>query len=312
MSPAVSGGPLSVQAFLFGDEGNSDAVESFSRSLGERDAARSAEGLRHLSGSAVAVVNREIATVASGVLDLNLGDLLVSGWRKYSKLVQAAERTVATPGSEEVVVLASHRVTSSHQPYVDLFIDDVKVMTLKFALKVVFDLNGLVAVVRSGELTALRSGECVVTATLALEDVPLTQRQRRIDLAVVMPLDRPVHLVDTTAAEVEVDPEERPRTATPYLEVVSPGPLHGQRLAISRDELVVGRSPGSDVRLDDPTVSRTHARLRRDGDRFSLQDLGSTGGTKVNGSPITGPHPLKTGDLVSIATVDLMYQAGEP
>lgn len=311
MSPAESNDHLSVPAFLFGANGDSDAVGAFSRSLSERDVARSAgEGLRNLSGSAVAAVNREIATVASGVLDLDLGDLLVSGWRKYSSLVQAAERTVAAPGSEEVVVLASHRVTSSHRPYVDLFVDEVKVITLRFELKVVFDLNGLVAVVRLGELTALRSGECVVTATLALEDVPLTQRQRRVDLAVVVPLDPPVSLVDATAGKVEVEPDERRQTVMPFLEVVSPGPLRGQRLVISRDELVVGRSPGSDVRLDDPRVSRTHARLRRDGDQVYVQDLGSTGGTKVNGSQIAGPHLLKSGDLVSFATVDLRYQAG--
>jgi hypothetical protein len=108
MSPALSSHPLSVQAFLFGDESDSDGVEAFSRSLEERDVAKSAaEGLRHLSGSAVAAVKREIATVAAGVLDLNLTGPLVSGWRKYSNLVSAAERTVAAPGSEEVVVLAS-------------------------------------------------------------------------------------------------------------------------------------------------------------------------------------------------------------
>jgi hypothetical protein len=308
MSPALSSHPLSVQAFLFGDESDSDGVEAFSRSLDERDVAKSAaEGLRHLSGSAVAAVNREIATVAAGALDLNLTGLLVSGWRKYSNLVSAAERTVAAPGSEEVVVLASHRVTSAHRPYVDLYIDNVKVVTLRFELKVVFDLNGLVAVVRQGELTALRSGECAVTATLALEGVPLTQRQREVDLAVVVPFDPPVHLVDTTAGEVQLD--EQPPTATAFLEVVSPGPLRGQRLMISRDEVVVGRSPGSDLRLEDPRVSRNHALLRREGDHVYVEDLGSTGGTTVNGSPVTGPHTLESGDLVSFALLDLRYHA---
>lgn len=310
MSPALSSQPLSVQAFLYGDQSDSEAVEAFSRSLNERDVAKSAaEGLRHLSGSAVAAVNREIATVAAGVLDINLAGLLVSGWRKYSDLASAAERTVAAPGSEEVVVLASHRVTSAHRPYVDLYIDNVKVVTLRFELKVVFDLIGLVAVVRQGELTALRSGECAVTATLALEGIPLTQRQRQVDLAVVVPLDPPVHLVDTTVGEVKRD--EQPRSVAPFLEVVSPGPLRGHRIVVSKDEMVVGRKPESDARLDDPRISRTHALLRRDGGHVYVQDLGSTGGTTVNRTPVIDPQRLNSGDLVSFAALDLTYRSDE-
>lgn len=311
MSPALSNHPLSIRAILFEDESGSDAVEAVSRSLDERDVAKpAADGLRHLSGSAIAAVNREIATVVAGVLDLNLTGLLVSGWRKYRDLVSAAERTVAAPGSEEVVVLASHRVTSTHRPFVDVYIDDVKAVTIRFELKVMFELNGVVAVVRQGELTALRSGECLLTAVLALEGVPLTQRQRQIDLAVVVPVDPPVHLVDATAGDVHHD--EQRRTAAPYLEVVSPGPLHGHRIVLSKDQVVVGRKPESDARLEDPRISRTHALLRRDAGHVYVEDLGSTGGTTVNRTPVTAPRRLNSGDLVSFAALDLMYQADEP
>jgi hypothetical protein len=301
---------VSVHAFLFGDDSDSDGLEALSHSLGESDVATSGvEALRSLPGSAVAAVNKEIASAAAGVLDLNLGSLLVSGWRKYSDLVQAAQRTVAAPDSQEIVVLASHRVTSSHRPHVDLFIDDVKVMTLRFELKVVFDLNGLVAVVRLGELTTLRSGECIVTATLSLEGVQLAQRQRRVDLAVVVPLDPTVPLVGKMADDATSG--ERRATAAPYLEVVSTGPLRGLRVVVSKDHLVVGRSPESDVRLDDPKVSRTHAVLRRDGDHVYVQDLGSTGGTMVNRSLLDGPHRLESGDLVSFATLELRYETDD-
>ncbi|HEU4544457.1 MAG TPA: FHA domain-containing protein [Jiangellaceae bacterium] len=98
--------------------------------------------------------------------------------------------------------------------------------------------------------------------------------------------------------------------SAPYLEVVSPGALHGQLVTMSRDHIVVGRGSDSDIRLNEPHVSRTHAELRRKGNEVFVQDLGSSGGTKVNGVRITESHRLDPGDVVSLATVDLVYHTG--
>lgn len=184
--------PLSARVFLLG----ADTVEVLARSLSEHGVAHSAiQGLRGLSASALQAVNREVATVADGLLDLDLGDILLSGWRKYTELAKAAERTLASPGSEEVVVLATHRVVSEHHPSVDLIVDGVKVHTLVFELKVVFDLTGVAAVLRQGDLVALRGGECVITATFTLDGTPLELSGKgRIDLALLIPLHRPIPL----------------------------------------------------------------------------------------------------------------------
>lgn len=93
----------------------------------------------------------------------------------------------------------------------------------------------------------------------------------------------------------------------PFLQVVRPGALSGQQVILSRDRIVVGRGPDADVRLDEPHVSRTHAVLQRQGDGVFVQDLGSSGGTKVNGVRIAESHRLKPGDVVSLAAVDLVY-----
>ncbi|MGH3833290.1 MAG: hypothetical protein ACRDRS_23120 [Pseudonocardiaceae bacterium] len=194
MSSADLTGRLSVRVFLLGDA--TDTVESLARSLSEQSVYQSSiQGLRSLSDSALWTVNRQIAAVADGLLNLDLEDVLMSGWRKYSDLTKAAERTLATPGSEEVVVLATHRVVSTHHPTVDLLVDGVKVHTFVFELKVVFDLNGVTAVLRQGVLVALRGGECVVTATLSLEGTPLElSRKGRIDLALIVQFHRPIPL----------------------------------------------------------------------------------------------------------------------
>lgn len=95
----------------------------------------------------------------------------------------------------------------------------------------------------------------------------------------------------------------------PYLQITSPGVMHGRRVAVASDKVLVGRGPASDVRLEDPAVSRTHALLLHEGDQLIVQDLGSTGGTKVNGVRITGPEPLIPGDVVCFARVEMTYVA---
>ena len=73
----------------------------------------------------------------------------------------------------------------------------------------------------------------------------------------------------------------------------------------------IGRAFDNDLILEDRQVSRYHAQLRRRYSRYILQDLGSTGGTTVNGFPV---HEivLRPGDLISLSGVDLIYAESEP
>jgi pSer/pThr/pTyr-binding forkhead associated (FHA) protein len=59
------------------------------------------------------------------------------------------------------------------------------------------------------------------------------------------------------------------------------------------------------------TVSRRHARLRRDGDRWILEDLRSTNGTAVNGRPVTAPVALHDGDFVTFGIVGMRFSAAD-
>jgi FHA domain len=60
------------------------------------------------------------------------------------------------------------------------------------------------------------------------------------------------------------------------------GGLAGERFTLANERTLVGRSPDCDVFLDDVTVSRRHAELLQQGDRFTIRDLGSLNGTFVN------------------------------
>ena len=195
MSSASLTEPLSARTFLLG-ETTDNTADVLAQSLREQGVLQSPiRGLGGLSASAWQAVHQEIATVVDGLLNLDLGDLLIAGWCKYSDLTKAAKRTLVSPGSEEIVALATHRIVSTHHPSVDLIVNEAKAHTLKFGLSVVFDLTGVAAVVRRGDLVALRGGKCVVTATLKLEKTLLElTRKASIDLHLVVPLRRPIPL----------------------------------------------------------------------------------------------------------------------
>jgi hypothetical protein len=64
--------------------------------------------------------------------------------------------------------------------------------------------------------------------------------------------------------------------------VVRSGGMIGQAFQPVDGRTLIGRSPDCDVFLDDVTVSRQHAELLRDGETFTIRDLGSLNGTYVN------------------------------
>ena len=81
----------------------------------------------------------------------------------------------------------------------------------------------------------------------------------------------------------------------------------GQRLQIGTEPLVIGRLPECAVVLADTNVSRRHAELRRSGEGVVLTDLGSTNGTRVNGTPVR-EQMLVSGDEVSVGTTRLIFE----
>ena len=74
--------------------------------------------------------------------------------------------------------------------------------------------------------------------------------------------------------------------------------------------VVVGRSPSSDIVVDEPYVSSTHARFTLQGPALVLEDLGSTNGTLVNGHPITQPVTLREADEVQIGDTIMRVSRG--
>ena len=76
--------------------------------------------------------------------------------------------------------------------------------------------------------------------------------------------------------------------------------------------MIVGRDAEADIRVDEPLVSRAHARIERRGDDFFVVDLGSTNLTRVNGE-VVGERQLRHGDEVRFGrAVCLFVSDGAP
>ncbi len=71
--------------------------------------------------------------------------------------------------------------------------------------------------------------------------------------------------------------------------------------------IVLGRSSSNDLPIDDPSVSRVHAKIVRRAEGFYVLDAGSKHGTLVNARPITGPTLLKPGDQILVGRTILSF-----
>ncbi|MEI6223786.1 MAG: FHA domain-containing protein [Deltaproteobacteria bacterium] len=85
----------------------------------------------------------------------------------------------------------------------------------------------------------------------------------------------------------------KPPDAGPELHAVE-GPEAGRRFRLRPG--VLGRGAASAIRLDDPCVSRNHARLDLEGERVTVRDLGSRNGLWLGGVRVAGPRPLVPGE----------------
>jgi hypothetical protein len=76
---------------------------------------------------------------------------------------------------------------------------------------------------------------------------------------------------------------------------------------VHRDSVTIGRLPDCDVVIEDKGASRRHAQLKRKGATYTLTDLGSTNGTKLNGETIQS-RELHNGDKITIGTTVLEFR----
>ncbi len=86
----------------------------------------------------------------------------------------------------------------------------------------------------------------------------------------------------------------------------------GRDIPLSEGDIVLGRSRGCGVRVDEDSVSRSHALLSLHGDEAQVRDLGSSNGLFVNGKRVNKETILKNGDSIGLGSAVLSFVAIAP
>lgn len=82
-----------------------------------------------------------------------------------------------------------------------------------------------------------------------------------------------------------------------------------RQFALKQGENIIGRDPEARVWLDEPGVSRVHARILVDHDRAMLQDLGSKNSSQRNGARVTTAIAVADGDILRFGSVEVTLRA---
>ena len=138
---------------------------------------------------------QETASAAADQLNVDLIGVLVRGWREHRDIVSAARRTLAAPGSTELVTMMGHEITVDQKPSVRVLVDGQQVATPQLGLSMVFDVSALLLAISGGKLVAVHSGRCEITVTLTVQGTDLVVRHAHFELPGVVPVRKGIRLL---------------------------------------------------------------------------------------------------------------------
>ena len=82
----------------------------------------------------------------------------------------------------------------------------------------------------------------------------------------------------------------------------------GTRHVLDTERVTIGRQSGCTITIRDTNVSREHVQLRRRPNGWTLRDLGSTNGTKLNGVRVEGEQMLANGDVIMLGAIKVTFE----
>lgn len=120
-------------------------------------------------------------------------------------------------------------------------------------------------------------------------------------------IDEELKKGDLTCVAALVEGEEDDRSAGGRASVVIHEDGGGRTVALASDTVTIGRMADCDVVLKDKGASRKHAQLKLRGGAWTLTDLGSTNGTRLNGQTVQ-TRELGDGDKITIGTTVIEFR----
>jgi hypothetical protein len=129
----------------------------------------------------IATLATDVASAATGLLDIDIGHALLAGWSTYSALQSAARETAATPGRSQRVALASHQIAATYEPSLQITVNGRPASTFHFAIELAFTVDGWLAKVHTGRLVAVEFGRCRYSAKVSCEGTTLASTKGELE-----------------------------------------------------------------------------------------------------------------------------------
>lgn len=119
---------------------------------------------------------RTLSASIANLLRLDLGVILVGGWKKIAELRRYTDRDKYRPDETVIVELTRHAITSKHNPILDIVADGVKIDAVLFNLTLTITLDGALLEIRDGKILAVTPGSCKIGGELKCEGFEIFKR----------------------------------------------------------------------------------------------------------------------------------------
>lgn len=118
-----------------------------------------------------------LAAELPGLLEIDIGDLLVWGWRKRQEIIQYRDTEKFPPGETYLVPLLEHTVTSRHRATIEPRINATPLGELVFDITLKLQLEGAVLKIRAAQVEEVAYGRCLAAGAVAFAGVNLIERK---------------------------------------------------------------------------------------------------------------------------------------
>lgn len=120
---------------------------------------------------------KEIFAKVPDLLKVDVGSVLVGAWMKGEQLRRYADPEKYGPEETILVELARHKISSSHQPHLDILIGETSVGRIDFELTVTLMLESAILKIRDGKIWAAQTGACQASGELTCEGHSLLKKE---------------------------------------------------------------------------------------------------------------------------------------
>jgi hypothetical protein len=111
------------------------------------------------------------------LLDVNVVDVLVGGWKNHQDVHRELGRTATDPTRTAMVQLTHHTIESTHAPAIELRAQGRKVLEVSFPVELSLEIDAVRLTIRGGAIREIHPGEVKVRGTMKLENTVVLERQ---------------------------------------------------------------------------------------------------------------------------------------